>query len=282
MKKSEHYIKQIKQLLARLRKERVKTLPPPAASLMDELLHGILATYASDSKADAALHRLRAAVVDLNEMRVSSVAELVGVLGPDYPGARPAAQEIVATLNAVFNRTHALDLAGLRNASIKSAETFLNGLDGLGSHARSWFLLRCFGARVMPIDQNMLTFLRRSGCVPEDAGAEEVQRLIAAQVSERDLLSMYLTLKRHAAAHTPRKAPPARETAAKKAEPGPGRGDEAAAAVPRGGTKPVATTKAASRPPAPRRPSPKPPPPKKPALRPRSALKSHRSGKKSR
>lgn len=282
MKKSEHYIKQIKQLFTRLRKERVKTVPPAAASLMEELLHGILATYASDTKADAALHRLREALVDLNEMRVSSVAELVGILGTDYPGARPAAQEIVATLNAVFNRTHALDLANLKNASIKSAETFLGSLDGLGHHARSWFLLRCLGARVMPIDQNMLAFLRRSGCVQADAGVEEVQKLLTGQVSDRDLLSMYLTLKRHAAAHTPRKTVSAKETVTKKAEPEPAAREEAAAAVPRAVAKPAAVTKAALRPPAPRRPSPKPPPPKKPVVRPRSSLKSHRGGKKSR
>lgn len=274
MKKSEHYAKQIKQLLSKLRQERVKTTPPAAENPMDELLHGILSTYASETKADAALGRLKTGVVDLNEMRVSSVAELVGILGPEYPFARPAAQEIVAALHAIFNRTHSLDLSFLKTSSIKTAEGFLGGLDGLGLHARSWVLLRCLGARVMPIDQNMLTFLQRSGCIAEDATIEEAQKLLTAQVSERELLTMYLTFKRHAASHSPRKAAPPKEPPTPKKQEAP-----APAAHP----SPKSTAvKASPRPPATRRPAPKPPPPRPSSLRARPALRGHRSGKKSR
>ena len=210
MKKSAQYARQIKQLVARLKKEKAKVALPAIDDPMHALLLGILGAHASEQRAETALSRMLAAAVDLNEVRVTSVSELVTNLGTDFPSVRPAAEEISHALNAVFNRIHRLDLSFLKAGSRKAAETFLDSLDGVGAHAKATVMLRCLGDRVVPIDRHMLLFLQRSGCVPENATPEEAQKLVTNQVSERDVAVIYVALKRHAAAHTPRKLPVSR------------------------------------------------------------------------
>lgn len=208
MKKSAQYMKQIKQLASTLKKEKGKGGLSPLDDPMRALLLGILSTYASETRAEAALARLMTAVVDLNEVRVTSVAELVGYLGADFPSVRPAAEEISRALSAVFNRTHRVDLEHLKDSPRKTTEAFLEALDGVGAHAKAMVVMRSLGGHAVPVDEHMLFFLQRSGCVPEGATAEEAQKLLAAQISERDAGWLYSALKRHAAAHTPRKLPP--------------------------------------------------------------------------
>ena len=172
MKKSAQYVKQIKQLATRLKKEKGKAGLPPLDNPMEALLLGILSAHASEQRAEAALARLLDAVVDLNEVRVTSVAELVTHLGMDFPSVRPAAEEISRALSAVFNRTHRLNLEHLKTGSRKAAETFLDLLDGVGAYAKAVVMLRCLGGHVVPIDRHMLWFLQRNGCVPENATVE--------------------------------------------------------------------------------------------------------------
>jgi hypothetical protein len=122
----------------------------------------------------------------------------------------------------VFNKTHRLDLDFLKPMARKAAEGFLDSLDGVGAHAKATVMLRCLGAPVVPVDDYMLAFLRRGGCVPETATAEEVQKLLANRIPDREAGAFYVGLKRYAAAHAPRKAdkpaPVAAETAKGPAE----------------------------------------------------------------
>lgn len=206
MKKMALYARRIKQLAAKLRKERGRAALPVVEDPMRQLMRGILSTYAAESRAEAALAKLHASMVDLNELRVTPAADIVGIIGTDFPSCRPAAEELSRGLNAVFNKTHRLNLDFLKTMARKAAESFLDSLDGVGAHAKATVLLRCLEAPVVPVDEHMLAFLRREGCVPETATAEEAQKLLTNRVPDREAGAFYVGLKRHAAAHAPRKA----------------------------------------------------------------------------
>ena len=110
MKHAAEYAAKIKRLVSLLKKEGAGPPPPEPDEPMDQLLHAILSTYASEARAYSAVQKLRTAVVDLNELRVTPVAEVVETIGADYPMCRAAAEEICATLISIFNRKHSLDL----------------------------------------------------------------------------------------------------------------------------------------------------------------------------
>jgi endonuclease III len=205
MKKMALYARRIKQLASKLRKERGKVSLPAAEDAMQQFLRGILSTYASETRADTALAKLRAAMVDLNELRVTPVADIVQIIGTDFPSCRPAAEELSRGLNAVFNKAHRVDLDFLKTMTHKAAETFVESLDGVGAHAKAMVMLRCLGTPVVPVDNFMLAYLHREGCIPETATAEDAQKFLSSRIPDREATAFYVGLKKHAASHAPRK-----------------------------------------------------------------------------
>ncbi len=216
MKKQRQYVWQIRRLFSKLKKEGGKTTLQPVEDPMDQLLRGMLSTFASESRAEVALGKLRAAVVDLNELRVTPISEIVGIIGVDYPHCRKAAEEISRGLNSVFNNLHGLDLSFLKSSSRKSAEAFLNSLDGVGAHAKATVIMRCLLGHAVPLDVHMHTYLRRRGYIPEGATVDDAQKRITRAIKESDAGNFYVLLKRYAAARAPRK-PEARKIPTAKA-----------------------------------------------------------------
>ncbi len=205
MKNAAECARRLKRLVGKMKKERGVALPPPVDDPTDQLLRGVLTDFSSEGRANAALHRLRDAVVDLNELRVTPVAEIVEIIGADFPMCRSAAEGISTALNAVYNRLHSVDLGFLKKAARRTAESFLNSLPGLNPHAKASVLMRCLKIHAVPADAAMCEFLRRSGCVPPDARAEEIQRFLASQIRESQAPAFYAQFKRYASTHTPRK-----------------------------------------------------------------------------
>ncbi len=209
------YVRQTQRLLKRLKKEGGTVQLQPTDDPMDQLLRGVLSTYASDSRAEVALTKLRDAMIDLNELRVTPIAEIVETIGADYPMCRAAAAEISLGLNSVFNRIHHLDLTFLKTLSRKHADVFLSSLDGVGPHAKATVIQRCLKAHVVPVDVHMYAFLQKNGCLSPGATVEDAQRVLARRIRERDGFTFYALLKRHAAAHARRR--PVRAKAKPKA-----------------------------------------------------------------
>jgi endonuclease III len=214
MKKEAQYAHRIKQLIGKLKKAGGSSELWEGEDPMELLLWAILSNYASESRAAAAVARLQAAMADYNELRVTSIAEIVEIIGADYPMCRPAAEEISRTLQAIFNRLHHLDLEFLKTGAKRTAEAFVSNLDGAGPHAKAMMVLRCLKGHTVPLDVNMFAFLQKSGCIPKDAPIEQAEKLLASVVKERETASIYTMLKRHAAAHAPRKQVPARSAPA--------------------------------------------------------------------
>lgn len=197
--------RQVKKLLNKLKREGGKVNLRPVQDPMEQLLRGILSTFASESRADVALAKLHAAVVDLNDLRVTPISEMVEIIGVDYPMCRAASEEISRALNAVFNCIHGLDLGFLGTSARRAAESFLNGLDGVGAHAKATVIQRCLKGHVVPLDARMHNYLEKGGYIPAGTSVHAAQRWLTRQIKECDGHSFYVLLKRHAATHAPRK-----------------------------------------------------------------------------
>lgn len=216
MRRASEYAGRVKRFFTKLKRERGKASLVSTEDATRWMLLGILSNYASESRAEAALDRLMSEMVDYNDLRVTPVADIVEIVGVDYPKCRRAAEQISQVLNSLFNRTHDLDLSFLRSLSKKSARSFLASLDGLEPHAEAFFAKRFLNIHAVPLDANMLLCLRRDACLPDDAESREAHKLVAGAISERDGLRFYALFKRYAAAHTSRR--PARKVAASAAK----------------------------------------------------------------
>jgi len=206
MKNAVEYARRVRRLFMKLKKEGGAVHPPDACDPTEQLLQGVFSNYCSEARAHAAVARLRAAMVDLNELRVTPTSELVDVIGDDFPMRHAAAEALTRALNAIYNRTHNVDLDFLKKYSKKRAESFVSGLDGVSLYTRALVNLRCFDGRSFPLDMQMFPFLKRSGCIPEDASLEQAQKFLGSLCRVSELETCFLLLKRYASAHAPRKS----------------------------------------------------------------------------
>ena len=76
MKNAAEHLQRIRRLFNQVKKEGGASALPPIDEPVEALLRGVLSDYAADSRAASALSRLRTAVVDLNELRVTPVSEI--------------------------------------------------------------------------------------------------------------------------------------------------------------------------------------------------------------
>lgn len=206
MKNVAEHLQRIRKLFNQVKKEGGPTALPPVEEPMEALLRGVLGDYSADARAGSALSRLRTAVVDLNELRVTPVSEMVEIIGVDYPLVRKAATEMSTALNAVYNKLHHLDLSFLKKIARRSAETFIHSLESVNAHARATVILRCLKGHTVPVDAAMYQLLRRTGCIESDATVDQAQKFLAAHLRESEAVPFYVLVKRYAAAHAPRKA----------------------------------------------------------------------------
>lgn len=233
MKNAAECARRLKRLFSTLRRAGLKTTVAPCDDPLEQVVRGLLSQRASESKAIAAWDRLQVAAVDLNDMRVTPLAELVGTIGAGYPGARPAAEALSRLLNSLFNKQHSLDLSFLNSASRKNAEAFLNGLDGVDPHARALVIMNRLGDHAIPLDDLMLEYLRKGAYVAADAGHDDVQAFLERQVKAKDGPAFYASFKRYAATHSARPPAPAKSAAKAKKK----AGDKAARKKPVGAAK---------------------------------------------
>lgn len=221
MKKDVLCMQHLKQLLSKARKAGGSVEFHQSEDPMELLLWSILTNYASEARATAAMAKLQAAMVDYNELRATPTAEIVEIIGVDYPLCRMAAEEISCTLHGLFNRLHHLSLDFLKAGSRRTAESFLNALDGVSPHAKAMMTLRCLRGHAVPLDVNMYAVLLKGGCIPAGMPVEQAQRWLASRIKERDVVTFYGAVKRYAAAHAPRKLIIAKPPMAMTAKTGP-------------------------------------------------------------
>ncbi len=206
MRKAAEYTLRVKKLFNRMKKAGAKSSLATAEDSMEVLLLGIMSNFSTEQKASVAIETLMAEMIDFNDLRVTPVADIVALIGVDFPHCRTAVEEISRVLTSVFNRTHDLDLSFLSSFTKKPAAFFLDSLDGLSPHGHAFFRNRFLKTHVIPLDANMHAYLRKNKCIPEDTGVAEAQNFVSQVFKERDGRNFYALLKRSAAAHAPRAA----------------------------------------------------------------------------
>lgn len=182
--------REFEKLIADLERE---PLPEDSAALIPEelgditirsLLYALLRYDASSAQALNAAGRIRAAMVDLNELRIAYPDEIAGLLGPRYPGVMARAERIRAVLCDVFNRENEVSLSRLYEMNKREARTYLESLVGITPFAAHRVSLGVFSIHCVPVDSKLAESLisadaLESGTSPTDASGS-LERAIRA------------------------------------------------------------------------------------------------------
>ena len=189
--------KRLKLLFGSLRSRLGKPGHLPSGDPIMQLLLGILSRDTPESKASEGLDRLRATVVDYNELRVIPPIELAETLG-DFPDARLKCEDISRALNAIFALEHTVSLERLSGMSRKEAQTYLDKIDGLEAYTRARIRLLGVRQHAIPLDEAMWALARREKIVAAKCTLDEAQQFLERYVAEEDAVDFVALFKKHA------------------------------------------------------------------------------------
>lgn len=175
--------KQLLGKLHRLLKSHYKPVPPvPGRSLLDQVLFACCLENARHDVAEKAFARVLESYFDLNEIRVTTVAELAETLHelPDPPRAALALRRV---LQSVFESTYSFSLDQAKKHSIAHGVKTLEHLHGVPPFVVQHVASTALGAHMIPLDRGAIAALYLTGIVsPEEYDAGKVvglERLIA-------------------------------------------------------------------------------------------------------
>ena len=176
-----------------------RTAEHPEAPLLDHLLVGVLTAWVDRERAVRALRAVSESFLDLNEARVSPIAELDGVLRP-FLGTKSeeAAHAVRIALQDVYDGTHGLDLEPLRGREPDDLKKFLKELPHtMGGPAGAIFQL-ALGDTHLGLMAAEARVLERLKLLPQSATPQKVRQALEKQVRPADRLKFAWGLVAHA------------------------------------------------------------------------------------
>ncbi len=189
--------KRVKQILKSLRTKLGRVPKSAQGDPITQLMLGILSRDVPESKARDALDRLRAHVVDYNELRVIPVFELADALG-DFPNARRKAEDLSRALNRIFLAEHAVSLQCLEKASRRDVDAYLRRIDGLEAYTIARIRLLGLGQPAAPLDEAMWAYAKENGLIDPKCSLEEAQNFLERQLGGEELPEFIALLRKAA------------------------------------------------------------------------------------
>jgi len=169
-------------------------LPPPCTAPTESLVWGLLAWECPQSRAAAAYERLRARVVDLNELRVCLTDEIHVMIGDRYPRARKRASRIRRALRDIHQREFNVALDRLREVPASDAAAYLLRLDGMLPYVAAFACLHGLHHPVIPVDSRLHDALTEEGIADPSASPAEISQAITDQIEPEACSPTHLRL----------------------------------------------------------------------------------------
>lgn len=170
-----------------LKKVYGATPPKQELPVLETLLYAICLENATPAEAGAVYARMLNAFHDLNEVRVSSISELLPVFvdqsDPEWRAARAK-----AALQYVFETNYAFDFESLRRKTADLAAKQLTKIPSLSAFVRSYVLQHCLGSHVLPIDDRMHATLVWLNLAEREETPEQTSEHLRSHIRKADAL----------------------------------------------------------------------------------------------
>ena len=155
-----------------LKKTYAASPPKQELPVLETLLYAVCLENSTPEQAGAVYARLLNAFHDLNEVRVSSISELlplfVDLSDPEWRAAR-----VKCALQYVFETNYAFDFESLRRKTADLATKQLSKIPSLSPFVRTYVMQHCLESHVLPIDDRMHAVLVWLGLSDRDQTADQ-------------------------------------------------------------------------------------------------------------
>lgn len=213
MKNATAYAKKLRGLLRRCKAGDLA--PTPHADPLDQLIYAFLLWETTQRQADLAYGRLMKQVVDHNDLRVSDPADIVKAIGDRYSRADERAVRLRSVLHAIYLGQHVMSLEAVKAMSKRDARSYLEGLEGMVPFVAASVVVHALGGHAIPVDEQLLSKLRRDGIVDEEASIVDVQAFLEHQIKAAEAQKAIAQLRSYAESGGGTSRAPASRTAVK-------------------------------------------------------------------
>lgn len=143
-----------KKLVTVLKKRYKASIPKSNRATLETILFAACLEDVTIEEAEERYELLNEEFHDLNEIRVSSISELLRVFD-GLPEPEKRAMRIRNTLQYVFEKHFEFDFEAIRRKTFEAAERQLAKIKGLSPFVRNYSLQAALGSHVVPLDQSM-------------------------------------------------------------------------------------------------------------------------------
>jgi endonuclease III len=200
MKSATKHAEELRSLFKRLLKEH-KPGPREKQEPLKALVRAAMSFDVPDARADEAMKAIDKEFVDLNELRVATDLEIQELLGTRYPAIEKRVAMITLALNAIFEKEHTLNLNRMSEISKRDSRQFLRELPEMHPFVEAYVMLYAFDGHTIPVDDQMVEYLKAEDCLEPETGLEEAQRFLEHHVKAEECHEFYTAVRAAAQAH---------------------------------------------------------------------------------
>ncbi len=174
-----------RKLTSLLQKDYGRNMPKLDLPVLETMLFAACLEDNDWQQAQDAYDRMLRSFFDLNEIRVSSVAEIENVL-TGLNRADMKGMYIRAILRFVFESNYSFEFEKLRRLTLESAHKRLKKIDMLSPFIRNFTLQQVLGCHIVCLDSSSLAAAVFLGLVPADSDEESAGEFLKAGVKKSD------------------------------------------------------------------------------------------------
>jgi hypothetical protein len=180
----------LKKVLAKARSAKSPS-HPEWNSDVEHLVYSYLLWNASVKQATAALKKLRATIVDYNELRIFLPVEIVDLIGPSYPHAMERADRMRSALRDIYIREHETTLTSLQDMGKRDVRRYIETLEGMVPFVAGRMLIYHYSVHQMPADDHLCMMFIEVGVVPDSADPEGVAAALTREVKADEAIDIH-------------------------------------------------------------------------------------------
>ena len=165
-----------------------------AMTPIEEFIFSFLLWNTTTTKANVAQRKFSSDFVDFNELRVTQSEDIADLLGVQYPQREERVQRLLAALNDVYNREHAVALDSLKEMSKRDGRQYLNSISGMTPYVAARVTLVVLGGHATPVDDRMLEAMVEEDLFEDGTTCAEAIGALERVVRASDGLETYQAL----------------------------------------------------------------------------------------
>ena len=184
----------LKKLFPIIKKHYKVSIPKGDKPVLETMLYAICLEDSTVEEADFAFKRLFAEFPDLNEVRVSTVAEVerafIGQTSSEWRAFR-----VISVLKFVFDKSYSFEFESLRKKTLDLATKQLAKIKDLSPFVRDYTLHEITGAHLIPIDPALARLLVWLGLAMPNQTQEQMGEMMKGAVRKAEVEGFVFTLR---------------------------------------------------------------------------------------